>query len=454
MVFANHFSEKKKPAAGAKENPEACQILEEALSDLESRIAKRTAQLEATNQDLKNEVKEKLKARDDLLRKEKHLKAVQTIAGVGSFFALPPDFRMDCSDGFFRLLGYEPAQVPVDYSLIKNHIHSKDLIRFEKDILHFKKFFSPFDREYRIVTTKGAIREVRVIVTTLYNPDKHPQEIRGIVQDITENKAMERQVIRNEKLASLGFMASGVAHEINNPNSLISFNIPILREYLGALFSISDHYALKNKGLELCGMPYDEFKKDVVKLTNNIENGSARINKIVSNFRSFVHVKRNVEYQKTDIKALIRGCIDISDAKMKKLVRHFEARIPDDLPKVHTEPEVLEIAVINLLINAAQACDKPDSHVCLNVEYLNRPKPRLVIQVCDNGCGMDKETVSRAFDPFFSTKPSDQGTGIGLSLCHNLVSSLGGTIEVESAPGQGATFKIILPDPKELAEKG
>ena len=448
VILKRSSGGKKVTINGAGDDQKACQILEQALDDLEFRIAKRTAQLEAANQDLKNEIKEKLKARDDLLRKEKHLKAVQAIAAMGSFFALPPNFEMDCSDGFFRLFGYEPAQVPVDFSFMKNHIHSRDLDRFETDINHFKKYFTPFDREYLIVTLKGDIREIRVIVTTRYNPNKHPQEIQGIIQDITESKAMERQVIRNEKLASLGFMASGVAHEINNPNSLISFNIPILREYLGVLFFISDQYALKNKGLELCCLPYEDFKKDVVKLTNNIENGSARINKIVSNFRSFVHMKRNVEYQKSDIKALIRGCIDISDAKMKKLVRHFEVRIPDDLPRVHTEPEVLEIAVINLLINAAQACDKPNSHVCLSVEYQNLPKRRLIIQVRDNGCGMDKETVSRAFDPFFSTKTSDQGTGIGLSLCHNLVSSLGGNIEVESTPGKGATFKIILPDLK------
>ena len=441
MAIANRSSGKKKSPAGIENDPKS----QRTLTDFEFQVAQRIAQLETANQDLKNEIKEKVKARNRL-RKEKHLKLVQSIAVVGSFFALPPDFEMDCSDGFFRLFGYEPAQVPVDFIFIKNHIHSSDLNRFEKDVNHFKKHFAPFDREYRIVTPKGGIRKIRMIITTLYNPDEHPMEIQGIVQDITESKAMERQAIQKEKLASLGFMASGVAHEINNPNSLISFNIPILREYLSELFSICDQYALKNKGLELCCMPYEEFKKDAVKLINNIENGSARINKIVSNFRSFVHMKRNIECQKSDIKALIKGCIDISDAKMKKLIRHFEVRIPDDLPKVHTEPEILEIAVINLLINAAQACDKPDSHVCLSVEYQGLPKRRLIIQVSDNGCGMDKKTVSRAFDPFFSTKSSDQGTGIGLSLCHNLVSSLGGNIEVESKPGKGSTFKIILPD--------
>ena len=424
----------------------AQEALEKAHEDLEFRIFQRTAQVEAANQELREEIQEKQKARDDLLSKEKHLKAVQAIAAVGSFFALPNSQNLDCSEGFFRLFGYEPDQAVADYAFIKRHIHSRDQQRFENDITQLKNSFAPFDNEYKIVNPKGGIRDIRMIVTTLMGPDNTPREFQGVVQDITESKAMERQVLQNEKLASLGFMASGVAHEINNPNNLISFNIPILRDYLEALFSICDSHAGEDKNLELCGMLYPEFKSDVVKLTNNIENGSARINKIVSNFRSFVHMKRDLEYQKVDIKALIRQCIELSDAKMKKLVHCFDVNIPDNLPKVNTEPEVLEIAVINLLINAVQACDKPDSHVSLSAAYEHFPKPRLIIQVSDNGCGMDHETISRAFDPFFSTKASNQGTGIGLSLCHNLVSSLGGNIEVESFKGKGSTFKIILPD--------
>lgn len=423
--------------------------LEKVHATLEQRITERTCQLQVANQELRTEILERKRAQIDSQRKEKHLRTSQKIATLASFFMAPDGNALDCSDGFYRLFGYQPGEIILGYPFIEKHIFSKDQDRFVRDMKRYIKTHDSFDNEYKIVTQKGPIRDIRLIVTTVFDADGKPFEIQGIFQDITEKKRMERQVIQNEKLASLGFMASGLAHEINNPNNLISFNIPILREYLFSLLPITDVFANGQTGLELCDMKYGDFKRDLFRLLDNIESGSVRINKIVYSFRKFVQIKSDTEYQHVDIAKLIQGCVEISSPKMKKLVRHFQVTIDENLPEMATDPEILEMAVTNLLINAAQACDKPESIVSLSVSYEDHLKRQLVIRVSDNGCGMDKDTVSRAFDPFFSTKASEQGTGIGLSLCHNMISSQGGRIEVESTPGQGSTFCMILPDIRE-----
>ncbi len=410
------------------------------------RIKETENQLRNINRQLRNEIKERKRAQEDSVSKENHLRTAQQIANMGSFFTSLNGEILNCSEGLYRLFGYIPGEIRMDYQFLRDQFFSKDIDRFEQDIESIFKNHTPIDNEYRIVCKKGSIRDIRFIATATSDANGTAPEIQGIFQDITERKIMERQAIQNEKLASLGFLVSGMAHEINNPNNFISFNIPILKEYLNAILPIIDTHAKTHPKFEIFNMNYPDFRKDLLKLTDNIENGSLRINKIVTNLRKFVHMKTDVEYGLVDIKKLIQGCVEMTQGEIIKQVKTFEMTFPENLVPIETSPEILEIAVINLIINAAQSCDKPDSFVKLSV-YQNEQN-NLVIDVSDNGCGMDTKTMSRAFDPFFSTKTSKEGTGIGLSLCHNLITSLGGKIEVESELDQGSTFRLIIPLPK------
>lgn len=407
------------------------------------RIKETELQLRNINRELRNEIKERKRAQEDSISKENHLRTAQKIANMGSFFTSLKGEILNCSEGLYRLFGYLPGEIRMDYQFLRDQIFSKDMDRFEQDMESFFKNHTPIDTEYRIVCKRGSIREIRFIAMATTDAKGTAPEIQGIFQDITEKKIMERQAIQNEKLASLGFLVSGMAHEINNPNNFISFNIPILKEYLNAILPIIDTHANAHPKFEIFNMNYPDFRRDLLKLTDNIENGSLRINKIVTNLRKFVHMKTDVEYGLVDIKKLIQGCVEMTRGKIIKQVKTFEMTFPENLEPIETSSEILEIAVINLIINAAQSCDKPDSLVNLSV-YQNEQN-NLVINVSDNGCGMDTKTMSRAFDPFFSTKTSKEGTGIGLSLCHNLISSLGGKIEVESEVAQGSTFRLIIP---------
>ncbi len=277
--------------------------------------------------------------------------------------------------------------------------------------------------------------------------EKEGEEGAAIVRisDITDEKMLQRQIVQSEKLASLGFLVSGVAHEINNPNNFISFNIPILKEYLNEIFPIIDDYAKEHENFELFGMTYPEFRKDVFKLMDNVENGSRRINIAVSNLSEISRMKVKTEMNWIDVKEVIEKSVSICLSKINRMVKSFEVDIPEDLPGIYTDSETIETVVINLLINAAQAVDKENSWIRLNVTLDDSPQNYLIIEVSDNGCGMDQKIKNNIFDPFFTTKPPGEGTGLGLTLCHNSIEKLGGRIKVDSVPGKGSTFKVTLP---------
>ena len=265
------------------------------------------------------------------------------------------------------------------------------------------------------------------------------------ISDITDEKMLRKQIVQTEKLSSLGFLVAGVAHEINNPNNFISFNIPILKEYLKEIIPIIDDYAKEHENFELFEMTYPQFREDVLKLLDNIENGSRRINIAVSNLRGISRTKEKANMDWIDAKEVIEKSVSICRSKINRMVKSFEVYISEDMPLIYTDSETIETAVINLLINAAQAVDKVNSWIKLKVALDDSSQNDLVIDVSDNGCGIEEKTKNHIFDPFFTTKSPSEGTGLGLTLCHNSIKESGGRIEVVSIAGKGSTFKVILP---------
>ena len=284
----------------------------------------------------------------------------------------------------------------------------------------------------------------QVVVYSVSDISGKPDSLIIRISDITEQKQIERQLVQNEKLAALGLLLSGIAHEINNPNTFITFNIPILRDYIGGVIPFADAYAGERPEFELFGMPYWEFRNDLFKLLDNMEHGSNRINYTLSRLKEFVRKRDKVEKRWTDLREVIEKAVTMCATVIRKKVKSFERRIPENLPRIFTDPEALEQVLVNLLVNAVHASDKPDSWIGLSVELVESPERRLIVEVSDNGCGIDQKTVGRVFDPFFTTKPSTAGTGLGLYVCQNLINALGGEIDVSSEPGRGSRFRISL----------
>lgn len=265
------------------------------------------------------------------------------------------------------------------------------------------------------------------------------------VTDRTRQRLMERELIQSEKLASLGLLISGIVHEINNPNNFISFNMPILRDYIRDILPVLDDHAARKPGYEVQGMPYADFRADMLKLIENVEHGSARINTTVAKLREFSRRKDERGARPILPAAVVEKAVSLCRTQIRKTVKTFEVQVQPDLPEMVTDPDAVEQTLINLLINAAQAADKPDSRILLSVRQ-GTSGEGLILEVEDNGCGMDGRTASRLFDPFFTTKEEGLGTGLGLYISKNLIEPVRGSIAVESEIGRGTTFRVVLPD--------
>jgi len=261
----------------------------------------------------------------------------------------------------------------------------------------------------------------------------------------TKVKAINKKAVRRKKLPPLDLLVSTVAHEIKNLNNCVTFNTPILREYLKKLIPIIDDYAGNHQDLELFGMTYPEFRNDIFNLVNNLEHASSRINDIMTDMGEFVRNGYKGEQGWVDLNQVVEKGIAVCRSQISKRVKSFDVNIADDLPPLYTDPEALEQILVNFLINAAQAADKKDSWVKLSVKQGKGIwRDHFIIEVSDNGCGMDIATREKIFNPFFTTKAPGEGTGLGLFVTDSLVEVLGACIEVESNPGKGSTFRVIL----------
>jgi signal transduction histidine kinase len=255
-------------------------------------------------------------------------------------------------------------------------------------------------------------------------------------------KAVRRQ---REKLLPLALLVSTIAHEIKNLNNCVTFNTPILREYLKKLIPIIDDYAGNHQDLELFGMTYPEFRKDIFNLVNNLETASSRINDIMSDMSEFVRNGYKGELCWVNLNQVVEKGIAVCRSQIRKRVKSFDVNISENLYRVYTDPKALEQIMVNFLINAAQAADKENSWVKLSVKQGKGIWwDYLIIEVSDNGCGMDIALREKIFDPFFTTKASGKGTGLGLFISNSLAEALDACIEVKSAPGKGSSFRIIL----------
>jgi C4-dicarboxylate-specific signal transduction histidine kinase len=233
-----------------------------------------------------------------------------------------------------------------------------------------------------------------------------------LLQDVTELKMAEQQLMQSEKLAALARLSAGVAHEIGNPLTSISSYIQILQE-----------------------MDFDEFTKDAI---NTIAKHIKRISSIVRQMSSFSKTHAE-EIKRVKIKELVNSTLELVkyDKRMKNVEVHID--IPDDIPDILVDENQMEQVFINLELNSLDAMPQ-GGHLTISARRLNSD---VEIVFSDTGIGIPEEHLSRIFDPFFTTK--DKGTGLGLAVSYSIVRSFGGNIVVESTPGKGSTFRIRLP---------
>lgn len=416
--------------------------LQKSKNDLERRVEKRTAEIALANKMLKGEIEERKLAEKRLRQNRTMLQSV--FDGIADPLVLV-DRRMTVK--IINRAAAEYYKITNDQDTIGKLWHEAGL---KTDLFESGEIPSAMSsNQVFSFERKGFMNPDRIERIFIYPVEERKNGDGDAIihiTDITEERRIEKQLIQSEKMASLGILVSSIAHEINNPNSFVSFNIPILKEYIEALIPFADEYAARQQNLELFNMSYPDFRVDIMKLLDNIEHGSKRISSFVSNLREFAQYDGKKPKKWVDLKSVIDKVLSICGSSIKKTVKSFDLLIPDDFPTIYTDPYVLEQVLLNLLMNASQAADKNKSWVKLSASSGNNRREHTIIEVSDNGCGMDEKTKRHIFNPFYTTKSPADGTGLGLYVCHNLIQGIGGFIEVESQPGKGSTFRVILPD--------
>ena len=257
-------------------------------------------------------------------------------------------------------------------------------------------------------------------------------------------KLTGKDLTNTQKAASLGILVSGIAHELGNLNNCITFNIPILRDYIKELTHLIDFHVKNHKEFEVFGMSYPAFRSDIFRILDTIEHASGRITEAGSGLKKSVKVASAEKQRWVDVSSVIMESVTLCRGQLRKTVKFFEVNIAEDLPPIFADPRALEQVIVNLLINATQAVDGGDSRIVLTAKHVNTRQYRLNIEVSDNGCGMDEKTREKIFEPFFTTRVRENGSGLGLFVSKNLIEKMGGRIKVESKLGVGSTFRIFL----------
>jgi signal transduction histidine kinase len=253
----------------------------------------------------------------------------------------------------------------------------------------------------------------------------------GVALDITERKVIEAKLMQAERLASMGTLAAGVAHEINNPLTYVMANIGFVAERLPKLIPTRSAGPLAAQ-LEELGTALGEAQE-----------GAIRVRQIVRDLKTLSRGDEE-HYGPVDVRTIIESSINMvmNDLRGRaKLVRDMGA-----VPTVEASESRLGQVFLNLLVNAVQAIEPGDiARNEIRVATFTDGAGRAVVTVTDTGGGIPPHVMGRIFDPFFTTKPVGSGTGLGLFICHGIVKAQGGEITAESAAGRGTTFRVVLP---------
>ncbi|HTY02323.1 MAG TPA: PAS domain S-box protein [Rhodocyclaceae bacterium] len=300
----------------------------------------------------------------------------------------------------------------------------------------------------------GGHERLLAVVRDISNRKLREAEINeNLERQVQLNKKLEEahnQLLQSEKMASIGQLAAGVAHELNNPIGFVHSNIGTLEAYLADLFAIIDGYGAADDIGECVGAKFDAVRKlkadkdyeyiktDVAQLMAESKDGLVRVRKIVQDLKDFSRVGE-AEWQWADLHKGIDSTLNIVWNELKyKCKVHKEY---GELPEVHCLPSQLNQVFMNLLVNAGQAIEN-QGDITIRT---GREEDRVWVEVADTGSGIPKENLTRIFEPFFTTKPVGKGTGLGLSLSYSIVLKHHGKIEVKSVVGKGTTFHVTLP---------
>ncbi len=330
--------------------------------------------------------------------------------------------------------------------------------QYEKIYNEWLGVLEPEHVEWRTVAKYAAIVVVPLVLLlggfALWSRTLHRQvalRTADLTREIAERRHAEeelrlnqQQLVQADKLAALGVLVSGVAHEINNPTGLILLDLPILkRAHADTARILEERYAAEGE-FTLGGIPYSEMREEIPRMLEEMHDGAKRIKRIVNDLKDFARRDDLAEMTTLGLNDVVGTALRLVEPTLRKATHRFRIDYGDDLPPFRGHAQRIEQVVVNLVINACQALPGPERGITVTTRH-NRSTGSLLLTVRDEGVGIRPEDLPRLTDPFFTTKRESGGTGLGLSVSTGIVKEHGGTLQFESAPGSGTTVTLALP---------
>lgn len=262
------------------------------------------------------------------------------------------------------------------------------------------------------------------------------QVLKSVIADL---ESTQRQLAQNEKMASLGQLSAGIAHEINNPIGYISSNLDTLIEYINTYEKTFSELTVNNFQAKLADDELVYIRDDVQDLTSSCIDGINRISDIVNSLKTFSR-KEDDKYKELDINDVIESSLKIVWNQLK-YKHQIEKTLLIPSPLILANNGQLQQVFVNLFINAAHAMAE-NGQLTITSKVVDK---LLHVNVQDTGCGMDEKVIRRLFEPFYTTKQEDEGTGLGLSVSYAIIEKHNATVEVLSTKGEGSTFILKFP---------
>lgn len=255
---------------------------------------------------------------------------------------------------------------------------------------------------------------------------------------------LQRKMIHLNKMTSLGTLAAGIAHEINNPISYILGNSQILQELWEEIEKILAKVSGDQDNFALRGIPFDEISEMIPKILRNNIEGARQISLITRKLKDFSRQEECVSSGRINVNQAIEYALAIMEKQIKKCTCNFQVRLKKNLPLAIGNTHEIEQVFINIIQNALQAL--PDqSHGITIISSYSKKNATISVVVKDEGKGMPREVQERIMEPFFTTRAQNEGTGLGLYISYSILEKIGGDLNVSSQPGKGTEVTIHLP---------
>ncbi len=277
-----------------------------------------------------------------------------------------------------------------------------------------------------------------------FNAEGNVASVIEVASDISESVILREEAMRSARLASLGELAAGIAHEINNPNGVIMHSAPILQEIMRSVLPLLDEFAQENGDFVLGRMPYSQIRTRLEKLPERIIEGSQRIKFIVDDLKDFVRDEGDEKQLAVDLNQALETAVRLTANTVKQATNNFSLSYAADLPLFAGSVQRIEQVIVNLIMNSCQALPDNSASIDISTRY-EKDKECIELIIVDQGCGISERDIIQVTNPFFTTKRSTGGTGLGLSISSRIIKEHNGNMYIDSMLHSGTTIIVSLP---------